>query len=504
MSAQAAHRDHTTAHRAAASGQEAEFAALDHMSAPSFALPAAPEVAEDPQQKLARAHALIEEAYTSLADPASQQPADLDALLGTIETSERILALTGATQMRASVAFREARIAQQRAAGIPRQDLGKGVPQEIALARRSSPARTANKLALERVVVDSMPSTLDLLARGEISSWTADEVAKAALCLDDEDRAQVDRDIAEQLPTLSPPRAGALARARADEIDQRAALARHEHEAADSRVTIRPASDAMVHLSALMPMVEGIAVYKALDDAASSARARGEAGGRGRHMTEALFSRVTGLNAADEVDVEIQLLMTDEALLGDGREAAWIEGTPVPAEIARRLALGGDAQESGDGRADSDGPGRRFVRRLYTDPVIGQLTDADARRRRFTGQDRRFIRLADQRCRTPWCGARIRHLDHVERHADGGATTTDNGTGRCEACNYLMEVPGWTARVTRSGRAPAADRSLALTTPSGRTYTSTAPPLRRPRARSDIGDRKDSDGTSGVDGADGG
>ncbi|UEJ82484.1 HNH endonuclease [Brachybacterium halotolerans subsp. kimchii] len=417
-----------------------------------------------------------------------------EALLDAVAVSERLRSRTDAVHMRASVAFRDARIAQQRDDGIPREAIGKGLAHELALARHASPARTGNQLALDRVIVETLPRTLGLLARGEISRWSADEVAKAVLCLDDEDRARVDDSVAEHLPEVSPRRAGGMARARADEIDQRAALARHEREVGERHVSIRPVSDAVVRVSALLPLVQGVAVYKALDDAASSARAAGVEGTRGQHMADALFRRTTGLERPEDVDVEIQLLMTDGSLLAGGEDTAWVEGHPMPAAIARRLAL---AATQGSGNAkDPESPDpqlpadpARFIRRLYTDPVSGRLRDADAGRRRFTGSERRFVEMADQHCRTPFCDARARHIDHVVRHADGGETVVANGVARCEGCNYLMELPGWSGTLEdaeQCGSGPphapparAPSRAYEITTPMGRSYASSAPPLRR-------------------------
>lgn len=471
------------------------------MAAPSLALVRS----EDPSQLLAQAHAILARAFSLLGPPPddapdapvsedSAAPVGVESLLASIEISEQILALAGATQMSASVAFRAERIAQQRADGVPRKDLGKGVAEEIALVRRASPARTRNHLALERVVVESMPRTLDLLARGEICTWAADEVAKGVICLDDEDRSRVDRDISAQLPEVSPTRAGVLARARADELDQAAALARHEREVSDRHVSIRPASGSTVRLSALLPLAEGVAVYKALDQAASTARSRGVEGARGQHMADALVARVTGQEEPESTSVEIQLMMTDKALLDEADDVAWIDGHPVPAGIARRFALHGDPED--------DTAAQRFVRRLLTDPISGRLTAADETRRSFSGPDRRFIEIADQRCRTPWCEARIRHIDHVESYADGGATRIDNGAGLCESCNYLMETQGWIEQIgtdaagghdgsgppdESEGPESPPDRTLRLTTPTGRTFSGAPPPLRWPRPDLDVG-----------------
>ena len=200
---------------------------------------------------------------------------------------------------------------------------------------------------------------------------------------------------------------------------------------------------------------------------------------------------MTGLEDAVQADVEIQLLMTDAALIDGAADAAWLEGAPIPAAVARRFALG----EARRGPKETES-GRRFIRRLYTDPISGALRAADATRRRFSAADRRFLQIADQYCRMPWCGAKIRHFDHVERYADGGRTERANGTGLCESCNYTEELPGWSARMVAApssvspqrppgtSRLPGARRSgslreLEVTTPLGKTYRSEAPRLRR-------------------------
>jgi hypothetical protein len=457
--------------------------------------PSASAAAARAAQLLAAAQDLIAEA-SSLLGPLPSEPTDesIPHLLDAVETAETIRSAAAAAQMQAGVAVRAARIAQHRAAGRPRKDHGKGVAEELALSRRMSPARARSQLTLERVVVESMPRTLALLAGGEISPWAADEVAKAAIVLTDEDRARVDEHIAARLPEVSPVRAGSIARARADELDQAAALARHERAASARHVSIRPVSDALVRVSASLPTAQGVAVYAALDRAAASARSRGEAGSRGNHMADALFSRVTGLSAPEDSPVEIQLLMTDRTLLAGAADTAEIDGHPVPGTIARRLALAvsrpaKDGTPTEDSATTTDDP-RRTLRRLYTDAISEPLQKADARRRRFTGPERRFIEMADRTCRTPWCDAPIRHIDHVQRHADGGATEIANGAGLCEQCNHTRELPGWSSRFldTEPGTDHLPPRTLEVTTPSGRRIISRPPPLRTtsgPRTTSD-------------------
>jgi len=87
--------------------------------------------------------------------------------------------------------------------------------------------------------------------------------------------------------------------------------------------------------------------------------------------------------------------------------------------------------------------------------------------------------LRDQICRTPWCGAAIRHADHVIPAAEGGQTTFDNGQGLCEACNYTKTAPGWTNTPSTSG----AGEAVTITTPTGHTYRSRPPDLPGPPAK---------------------
>ena len=83
-----------------------------------------------------------------------------------------------------------------------------------------------------------------------------------------------------------------------------------------------------------------------------------------------------------------------------------------------------------------------------------------------------YLRLRDQICRTPYCDARIRNLDHIKRKADGGPTSALNGQGTCETCNQAKEGWGWSSR-PRPG--PNGEHVVEIVTPTGHRYT-TRPP----------------------------
>ncbi|MEO6997189.1 MAG: HNH endonuclease, partial [Terracoccus sp.] len=63
-------------------------------------------------------------------------------------------------------------------------------------------------------------------------------------------------------------------------------------------------------------------------------------------------------------------------------------------------------------------------------PATGTLVAMDSTRRIFDGNLRTFLLARDANtCRTPWCDAPIRPLDHIRDHA--GPTTATNGQGLC-------------------------------------------------------------------------
>ena len=119
-----------------------------------------------------------------------------------------------------------------------------------------------------------------------------------------------------------------------------------------------------------------------------------------------------------------------------------------------------------------------WLRRLYTHPRTGDLVAMDSRARIFPPGLRRLIQTRDDTCRTPYCDAPIRHLDHIIPWHHGGPTAQANGAGLCEACNHTKETPGWSARPAPGPASSIGARhTIELTTPTGHTYHSTAPPL---------------------------
>jgi len=266
-------------------------------------------------------------------------------------------------------------------------------------------------------------------------------------------------------------------------------------------VTLRPAPDTMCWLTALLPAAQGVGALAALTRAGDSARAGGDTRSKGQVMADTLVERITGQATADAVPVEVQLVVTDRALLSGDATPARLPGYgSVPAEGVRRLlgrrammadprarAHSADADRADEvATANIAAEAQVWLRRLYTHPADGTLVAMDSHRRVFDGRLRRFLLARDGGvCRMPGCGAQIRHVDHVKPYAEGGATNAANAQGLCVRCNLVKELLGWHAGVVEppgaqnpgAQGAGAQPHTVEVTTPTGHRYWSKAPPV---------------------------
>jgi hypothetical protein len=553
-------------------------------------------------------------------------------LIREIRALEDLKGAIAAAQARAAAAFDASTRRAQAAAGLTSGQLGKGVAAEVALARRESPHHGAKLLGLARILTTEMPHTLAALSQGVISEWRATLLVRETACLSLADRQEVDRQVAgnlAELEGLGDRKLIARIKSLSYGLDPHAVVNRAAHAVSERFVSCRPAPDTMTYLTALLPVAQGVGVYAALTREADRLRGAGDPRTKGQIMADTLVERATGQARAEDVRIEVQLIMTDQTLLhgilptdttttgpdanpadadtaaatagaygaagtdpvhtrssrggdcttgagaGSGSRSAghsrpWTEAglapggadrTPpevrpeaqpgplasaepatggqstsfvpdgaepavltgygiVPAQWARDLIRGPHPTEpkpEPDGPDGPDGPGTKWgtpptrpepqtevwLRRLYIAPTSGQLTAMDSRARLVPHGLARLIAARDQVGRTPWCGAPIRHFDHITPVHAGGTTTAENIQGLCQACNQAKEAPGWESRAARtagtartSAGVPAetdgpTGRSTPLhpnrhtvttVTSTGHAYSSTAPrpPVPRP------------------------
>ncbi|MGO9382271.1 MAG: DUF222 domain-containing protein [Mycobacterium sp.] len=391
-------------------------------------------------------------------------PVDQAALIERIAELERIKSAAAAGQARAAAALDKARRVAEAAAGVPAAQRGRGVASEIALARRDAPARGSRHLGFAKALVHEMPHTLGALECGALSEWRATLIVRESACLDVEDRRALDAELCADLAGLNgmgDARVAAAAKAIAYRLDPHAVVERAAKAESERTVTIRPAPDTMTYLTALLPVAQGVSVYAALRREADT---RCDGRSRGQVMADTLVEQVTGRDATVPTPIAVNLVLSDETLLGRGSAPADIRGYgPVPAAVARAMVSSAVADRSS----------RATLRRLYAHPRSGALVAMESRARLFPRGLAAFIELRDRGCRTPYCDAPIRHRDHAKPWGEGGPTTADNGLGSCERCNYAKEAPGWqvSTRVDKNGR-----HTAEFTTPTGKQYQSGAPP----------------------------
>jgi Domain of unknown function (DUF222) len=394
--------------------------------------------------------------------------ADEAALIARIAELESVKSAAAAGQARAAAALDALRRSNESDARVPAAQRGRGVASEVALARRDSPARGGRHLGFAKALVYEMPHTLAALEAGRLSEWRATLIVRESACLEVDDRRALDAELCadgSKLDGMGDARIAAAARAIAYRLNARAVVDRAAKADSERTVTIRPAPDTMTWVTALLPVARGVAVYAALKRAADTTfddRTRGQV------MADTLVERVTGRPAEVAQPVAVNLVISDATLLGGDDTAAVVGGYgPIPAAVARHLASD----------AVTDARSRATLRRLYRHPRSGALVAMESRARYFPKGLATFIGLRDERCRTPYCDAPIRHRDHAEPSHRGGPTSAANGLGMCERCNYAKEAPGWrvTAMMDEMGR-----HTAEFTTPTGMHYRSTAPPTPGP------------------------
>lgn len=376
--------------------------------------------------------------------------------LARITAFERLKATVVSAQSAEAVAFEALRTRRDALNQVPARDCGIRSAEEIALAKKVSPGSGRKFLSTSRAIVHEMPNTFKALASGEISEDKARVMADETATLPSADRRKVDTRMKMSLGPAGLRSLRTEARALAEEMNAEAAADRAKKATANRRVTMTALDDGMGRISAIIPIQQAVAVYEGLRGAAESVSAAGGAEGRRNNqlMADIFVERLTGQSSAAAVPTEVHLVVEAETLLSDGMVPAWLPGFgPLPARTARNFVAANEAEV--------------FIRRMFTRATDGQLVGMESRGRSFTGQLRQMVVYRDDVCRTPWCDARIRHADHADGFASGGATSWENGSGLCAACNYAKEHPGWKHEATAEG--------LKVTTPSGREYEDPTP-----------------------------
>ena len=218
----------------------------------------------------------------------------------------------------------------------------------------------------------------------------------------------------------------------------------------------------MSQLSALLSVKDGVAVYGTLKQKAEAAIAEGDARTVGQLMADTLVDLVLGeptTTTEDGVGVMINLVITDQTLLAvvvsrGGSRATDLSPPTSPENSPPRAGMATPPLHRTDHRrAGRDG--------LPGPPLPDQARPVPAPPRPTLPHP--LVRRTDPTLR-PHRSRRRRRRNHAT-----------NGQGLCEACNYNKQAIGWRAKPR-----PGPGHSVDTLTPTGHTYTSTAPALTAP------------------------
>ena len=322
---------------------------------------------------------------------------DPSALVDVIARLEEVKNAAAAAQAQAEALFMaQQRLAQARA-GVVREKLGKGVAEQVALARHESAARGRQLCGLAQVVVREMPHAMAAFSAGILSEYGAGILARETACLTLEHRAAVDALVcADQglLATMGNRELGAAAKKAGLALDPAAVAKRYARAESERYVSLRPAADGMTLLTALLPLRQGVRALHLLTRIADAAKAAGDERGTGQLMADTLLHRLTrhdpcttdtpetdnipepgstagtagtagGAGAGvpgnrlcttvSEPDVALELVMTDRALFDGASDPALLVGhEPIPAPAARALVYG--TPDGGPPAAPPGGP----------------------------------------------------------------------------------------------------------------------------------------------------
>lgn len=222
-----------------------------------------------------RAGRVVEQWHNLVEDLVVNQ--DTAGLLRVVAEMTRLRSMVAAVEVRAATGFDALVRHEQLRAGVAADRIGKGVDQDLALARRDSPGRTGLFVASARTTVRDLPGVLARLRAGEANPEAVAAVASQVSVLSREHRGMVDEAIAERIGSMSRRQAEGVSRAMADQLDPQAAVRRRRRRRSERRVTVRPAPDDMAYLTALLPMKQAIAIKAKLTEAAKAVIAEGDA-----------------------------------------------------------------------------------------------------------------------------------------------------------------------------------------------------------------------------------
>ncbi len=388
----------------------------------------------------------------------------------TAQLAERVTRLeeeknaVAARQADAILALGRAIAAEQIDSGVddPAQ-VERVVANRVGIACRVSAHQGGKRVRIARDLHAGHTLVRGLFAAGMLNEQKIAVITDAGSHLDPAERAQVDERLAQEpIETFGVRRIHDLARKIAAEVDREKFEARTRRARSGRRVTVRPSSEpGMADLTAHLPVEQAVACYAALRKAVNDVWVKPEPvlRGQGQIMADTLVERLTGQATAEDVDIQVHIVVPVEALLDPN--------SPLPAEIPGHGPVPVDLLATGEGR-------KTWRRLIIRDGIV---IGGDSVQRNFTGVLANLINMRDGgRCTAPYCDALIGHYDHIIRRRHGGRTEFDNGRGLCIFHNHLREIGTTAGRPPKKRKRRPSTAVASRVRPPGRPHHSVKNP----------------------------
>jgi hypothetical protein len=338
-------------------------------------------------------------------------------------------------------------------------------PLELAAALHSTVPHAAGRIRHARLMGSTFTATQALLAQGRIDGYRVWLMLQTLTTLAPELAAQVEAEILPRAAGLTGAELRTALRDAARRVDPDWGVRMFAKNRKTRRVGFdHRGTDGLVLMYAYLPPVEAVAMKEHLQQAAQvPSPDPGDDRNVDERMADALIGCVLGTTPGDVTTpltpkVITRLLISLPTLLGLRQDTGELAGYgPIPAGMARQLAT------------DSE-----FQRMIYH-PVDGHLLDYHTRTYRPPKDLDTYIRARDRHCRFPGCTRPAQNcdLDHTQpfrHHPDpddqGGSTSAGNLASLCRFSHRAKTHGHYQTRQDPDG-------TLHLSTPLGRTYTTT-------------------------------
>ncbi len=359
-------------------------------------------------------------------------------------------------------------------------DAGAGLPADELLGRSQPMSRREAQRASRRAdMLGEVPALSRQLGAGRIGAEHADALASAASKLDDGDRAllfALDAELATHAASSTPEQFRRHIDRVVDQLAADHGLERAERQRRSATLAKGINLDTgMYWLRAELDPESGVRVFTALDaelaalvtaDRPTDAAGRrapdpGTAPSRRRDQlaAQALVGLITSAHRSQRPGRAEMLMLVDyETIVDDLHEHSiceYVDGTPLPAATARRLAcdadiypvvLGADSVvlEMGRSRRLATPDQRRALRSMYRSCGVGD-------------------------CEVPFDRCEIHHLDNWAQHH--GHTDLDRLIPACTRHHHLAHEGGWQLELDPT------TRELTVRLPGGTVVSRTRPSL---------------------------